>query len=83
MSNEKPSEKKKSNFSCMFLNPNNCSNSLDLKNLQEQVKKSILLPKIVLTFHCLNNFDNKIPLLCFQRMNEFAQLKTRFDIIPT
>ena len=36
-----------SNFSCMFLNPNifsnlssNCSNSLDLRNLQEQVKKT-------------------------------------------
>ena len=36
-----------SNFSCMFLNPNifsnlnsNCSNLLDLRNLQEQVKKT-------------------------------------------
>ena len=35
-----------SNFSCMFLNPNNfsnlnsnCSNLLDLRNLQEQAKK--------------------------------------------
>ena len=52
-----------SNFSCRFLNPNyffsnwNYSFSnvlLDMRNLQEQVKKSILLPKIVLTFHCLN-----------------------------
>ena len=51
-----------SNFSCMFLNPNvvvfnlnyNCSNLLDMRNLQEQVKKNIRLPKIVLTFHCLN-----------------------------
>ena len=50
-----------SNFSCMFLNPNffsnlnlNCSNSLDMRNFQEQVKKSILSSKIVLTFHCLN-----------------------------
>ena len=32
----------------------NCSNLLYMRNLQEQVKKSILLPKIVLTFHCLN-----------------------------
>ena len=32
----------------------NCSNILDLRNLLEQVKKSLLLPKIVLTFHCLN-----------------------------
>ena len=37
-----------SNFSCMFLNPNNfswfwlyiCSNLLDIRNLQEQVKKT-------------------------------------------
>ena len=31
-----------SNFSCMFLNPNlnsNCSNSLDMRNIQEQVKQ--------------------------------------------
>ena len=27
---------------------------LDMRNLQEQIKKSILLPKIDLTFHCLN-----------------------------
>ena len=32
----------------------NCSNLLDLRNLQEQVKKSILLPKFFLTFHCPN-----------------------------
>ena len=39
-----------SNFSCMFLNPNifsnlnsNCANLSDIRNLQEQVKKSILL----------------------------------------
>ena len=25
-----------------------------MRNLQEQVKKNLLLPKIVLTFHCLN-----------------------------
>ena len=31
------------------------SNSYDMRNLQEQVKKTILLPKIVPTFHCLNN----------------------------
>ena len=38
-----------SNFSCMFLNPNilsnlnsNCSNSLDMRNPQEQVKKHSL-----------------------------------------
>ena len=50
-----------SNFSCMFLNPNifsnmnsNCSNLLDRRNLQEQVKKALCYQKIVLTFHCLN-----------------------------
>ena len=38
-----------------------------MRNLQEQVKKIILLPKIVLAFHCLNltvgqnNYGNKIP----------------------
>ena len=53
-----------SNFSCMFLNPNNFSNLnsncsfkfLGIRNLQEQVKKAFCLPKIVLTFHCLNKF---------------------------
>ena len=39
-----------SNFPCMFLNPNNlnskCSNLLDLRNLQEQVKNGILLAKL-------------------------------------
>ena len=50
-----------SNFSCMFLNPNNfsnlnfdCLNLLYLKNLLEQVKKTIMLPKNVLTSHCSN-----------------------------
>ena len=33
-----------------------------MKNLHEQVKKNILLPKIVLTFHCdLKNFANCRP----------------------
>ena len=45
-------------FSCRFLNPikfsNLNSNVLDLRNLQEQVKKNILSPKFFLTFHCLN-----------------------------
>ena len=59
-----------SNLSCMFLNPNiffQLSNILDMRNLQEQVKKSILLPKIVLTFYCLKcssdlkNFANSRP----------------------
>ena len=61
-------EKKISDFSCMFLNPNsffqfdsNCSNLLDLRNLQEQVKKHSvtkncsdlsLFEKIVLVIFC-------------------------------
>ena len=47
-----------SNFSCMFLNPNlnySCSNLLAMRNGSPGTsKKSILLPKIVLTFHYLN-----------------------------
>ena len=39
-----------SNFSYMFLNPNNmnsnCSNLLDLRNLQEQVKKAFYYQKL-------------------------------------
>ena len=39
----------------MFSNLNfNCSILLDLRNLQEQVKKAFCYQKIVLTFHCLN-----------------------------
>jgi len=48
-----------SNFSCRFLNPNyllqfncNCSNLLDLRNLQKQVKKAV--SKNFLNFHCSN-----------------------------
>ena len=54
------SENTFSNFSCMFLNPNifsnlnsNWSKSLDTRNLQEPAEKSIMVPKIVLTFHSL------------------------------
>ena len=41
-----------SNFSCMFLNPNNsnCSNLLDLRNLQEQVKKAFYYQKLFRPF---------------------------------
>ena len=42
-----------SNFSCLFLNPNifsdlnaNCSNLLDMRNLQEQVKKAFCYQKL-------------------------------------
>ena len=33
----------------------NCSDLSDMRNLQEQVKKAFCIPKIALTFHCLNN----------------------------
>ena len=47
-------EKVFSNFSCMFLNPNsfffnlnsNCSNLVNMRNLQEQVKKAVGQNKI-------------------------------------
>ena len=43
-----------SNFSCMFLNPNDffsiknytCSNLLDMRNLQEEVKKAFCHQKL-------------------------------------
>ena len=53
-----------SNFSCMFLNPiffsdlnYNCSNSLYMRNLQEEVKKTFCYQKLFWPFtavHCLN-----------------------------
>ena len=50
----------------------NCSSLLVLRNLQEQVKKSILLPKIVLTFHCLNKL-----FYWSQKFCKFSALFTR------
>ena len=59
-----------SNFSCMFLNPNNynCSNLLDMRNLQEQVKKAFFYQKLFWPFtvwmNCssdLKNFANSRP----------------------
>ena len=42
----------------------NCSNSLDMRNLQEQGKKAICYEKIFSPFTVgQNNFGNKIPLL--------------------
>jgi hypothetical protein len=63
------------NFSCMFLNPNiisnldsNCSNLLDMRNLQEQVKKAFCYQKLFWPFtvwiNCssdLKNFANYGP----------------------
>ena len=46
----------------------NCSDFLDVRNLQEQVKKALcyqkLLPKIVLTFHCLNKLFKWSQTIC-------------------
>ena len=43
-----------SNFSCMFLNPNilnyNCSDLLDIRNLQEEVKKAFCYQKLFWPF---------------------------------
>ena len=65
-----------SNFSCMFLNPNiffsnlnaNCSNLLDMRNLQENVKKAFCYQKLFWPFtvwtNCssdLKNFANSRP----------------------
>ena len=60
-----------SNFSCMFLNPNNfsnlnsnCSNLLDLRNLQEQVKKAKLFRPFTVWIDCssdLKMFANSWP----------------------
>ena len=51
-----------SNFSCMFLNPNlnsNCSNLLDLRNLQEQVKKALCCQKLFWPFLTNSSSDLK------------------------
>ena len=73
----KNQRKKKYFLTCMFLNPNNfsnstCSNLLDMRNFQEQVKEvfcsasnfksySPSLEQFFLTVG-QNNFGNKIPL---------------------
>ena len=71
------------NFSCMFLNPiifsnlnSNWSNFLYLRNLQEQVKKSILLLEIVLTFHCLNRL-----FMWSQKVCKFSAFSLEFQKI--
>ena len=58
-----------SNFSCMFLNPNNffhmnyhCSNLLDMRNLQEQFKKALCYQKlfwpVTVWINCSCDFKN-------------------------
>jgi hypothetical protein len=44
-------------FSCIFLNPNaffQFESLLDIRNLQEQVKKTFCYQKLFWPFHCLN-----------------------------
>ena len=55
-----------SNFFCMFLNPNNffqhdsnCSNLLDMRNLQEQVKKAFYYQKLFWPFNLWINWLRK------------------------
>ena len=56
-----------SNFSCMFLNTNNfsnmnsnCSNLLDMRNLQEQVKKAFCYQKLFWPFTVWVNCDGDL-----------------------
>ena len=62
-----------SNFSCMFLNPNNfsnlnsnCSNLLDLRNLQEQVKKAFCYQKLFWPFTVWINCSKFLQILGLQ-----------------
>ena len=67
-----------SNFSCMFLNPNvffsnlncNCSNILDLRNLQEQVKKAFCYQKLFWPFTVWIN--------CSSDLKSFSQSLEQF-----
>ena len=61
------------NLSCMFLNPNNfsemnsnCSNLLDLRTLQEQVKKAFCCPKLFCLFGVWTNCSKFLPILGLQ-----------------
>ena len=79
-----------SNFSCMFLIPiffsnlnYNCSNLLDLRNLQEQVKKAFCYQKLFWPFtvwiNCssdLKNFENSWPSA--SNFKSFSQLLEQF-----
>ena len=71
------------NLSCMFLKPNilsnlnyNCSNTLDMTILSRNKLKSILLPKIVLTFHCLNKSASNFKFFSRSPEHFFSQLVT-------
>ena len=45
----------------------------DLRHLQEQVKKNILLPKIFLTFHCLKKLFQRSQNVC--KFSAFSSFK--------
>ena len=60
-----------SNFSSMFLNHSNFSNLnynwsnlVDMRNLQEQVKKAFCYQNFCLTFHCLNKLFKRSQKFC-------------------
>ena len=62
LQNAQRQKKEFSNFSSMFLNPNsfsnlnyNCSSLLDIRNLQEQVKKAICYQKLFWPFTVWTN----------------------------
>ena len=79
-----------SNFSCMFLNPNNffnmnsnCSNLLDLRNKQEQVKKAFCYQQLFWSFivwiNCsrdLKNFANSRPSVSY--FKHFSRSQQQF-----
>ena len=68
-----------SNFSCMFLNPNNssnlnsnCSKSYDVRNLQEQVKKAFCYQKMFWPFTVANSRPSAFNFKSFsQSLDQF------------
>ena len=63
-----------SNFSCMFLSPNcfcqfelNCSNFIDLRNLQEQVKRVLCCKKLFWPFTDQANCSNYLKIFANTR----------------
>ena len=78
------------NFSCMFLNPNNfsnlnsnCSNLLDKRNLQEQVKKAFCYQKLFWPFTVWINCSSDLKFFANSRpsasnFNFFSQSLKQF-----
>ena len=74
-------------FSCMFLNPkfffcnlnSNCSNSLDMSNLQEQVKNIFCYQKLLWTFNVQINCSSDLKILGLQpRISKVFSVIRRF-----